>query len=191
MTEYLLIRHAAVALQGQMIGRSDPAAALPPHAPNAQVAARLKGIDRLYASPALRCRQTAGWLWRDRAPTFLPTLWEQDFGAWEGKSYAQIPDLGPMTRAGLAAHRPPEGESFLDLYARIEATQPNLGTTGRVAVVAHAGVIRAFLGMALGAPEQGLAFAVDPLSLTVVQKLGSDWAIGAVNVPLATPEALT
>lgn len=191
MTEYLLIRHAAVALQGQMIGRSDLAATLPMHRPNAQVRARLNGVDRLVASPALRCRQTAEWLLPDTAPTLVPSLWEQDFGAWEGKSYADIPDLGPLSRRDLAAHRPPQGESFLDLCARIESTLPRLEQKGAVAVIAHAGVIRAFLGLALGAPEQGLAFAIDPLSLTVVRKLGSAWAIGAVNLPLDTPEDLS
>lgn len=189
MTDYLLIRHAAVALQGQMIGRTDLGATLPPHRPNAAVRARLKAVDHLYTSPALRCQQTARWLWPDRAPQIVPTFWEQDFGAWEGKSYAEIPDLGPLSRSDLAAYRPLGGESFLDLSARISATLPNLAQGGTVAVLAHAGVIRACLGLALGLPEQGLAFAIDPLSLSVLRKTGDDWAVVAVNLPLGDPEA--
>ena len=56
------------------------------------------------------------------------------------------------------------------------------GQGGRVAVVAHAGVIRAALGLALGAPARGLAFQVAPLSLTRLVALpGGAWSIAEVN----------
>jgi alpha-ribazole phosphatase len=131
----------------------------------------------------LRCVQTAASLWPDATPAQDPRLWEQDFGDWEGVPFTDLPDLGALTSAELAAHRPPNGESFLDLHARIaQALQSLARQGGRIAVVAHAGVIRAALGLALGDAALGLAFQIAPLSLTQITALpGGQWSISGVN----------
>ena len=109
-------------------------------------------------------------------------LWEQDFGAWEGRRFEDLPDIGALSAAALAAHRPPGGESFDDLCARVAPVLAEVGTAGRVAVVAHAGVVRASLALALGATAPALAFEVAPLSLTRLRRLGGgDWAVCATN----------
>jgi alpha-ribazole phosphatase len=142
--------------------------------------ARLTGIDRLILSPAQRCQQTARALWPDRTGDSDPRLWEQDFGLWEGMAYGDLPDLGPLTAAQLAAHRPPNGESFNDLCAR--ATPALLGHAGRVAMMVHAGIIRAALGLALGRMDAGLAFQIAPLSVSKIVILGDgQFAISYVN----------
>ena len=47
---------------------------------------------RFYVSPLSRCRQTLEVLYPGCEPTVLEGLAECDFGAWEGKSAAQLQD---------------------------------------------------------------------------------------------------
>lgn len=178
-----LIRHAPSVDGGAMAGRRDVAA-------DCADIARLLGVrervglaasDTLIASPALRCQQTSAALFA-RAPALNPRLWEQDFGDWEGLPYADLPDLGPLAQPDLAAYSPPKGESFNDLAARVWPVLQGL-RAGRHIIVAHAGVIRAGLGLTLGAAHLGLGFSIAPLSLT---RMSCDvatgtWAVHFVN----------
>ena len=182
-TELLLIRHAPALTEGRMAGRRDVAADCS-DAPRFAALQRYIGVaDHHWVSPALRCRQTVAALWPDAQPQQDVRLWEQNFGAWEGVAFADLPDLGALSTVDLAAHRPPGGESFADLCQRVAPALTMLSQLGgRVAVVAHAGVIRAALGLALGRAEHGLAFQVAPLSLTRLTALpGGLWSIGCVN----------
>ncbi|MDO5657105.1 MAG: histidine phosphatase family protein [Paracoccus sp. (in: a-proteobacteria)] len=179
MSELILIRHAPADHQGRLAGRRDVAAIRPERAVLHAARARIGAVDAVVASPALRCRMTAGWLFPDAAPHLDPRLWEQDFGAWEGLLFDQIPDHGAMSRRDLARLAPPGGESFASLYARV---RPALeAATGRVAIVAHAGTVRAALSMALGQVGAGLAFSIDPLSVTRLIRAGDTWAVVSVN----------
>ncbi|MEI4473405.1 histidine phosphatase family protein [Frigidibacter sp. MR17.24] len=187
-TEIWLIRHAPADAGGRLAGRRDvPLAALDP-AVVARARAALAAFGspaRVVTSPARRCRDTASRLFPEAAATTDPRLWEQDFGAWDGADPASIPDLGPLPSAALADHAPPGGESFSQLVARTAPALADLAGPGPVAVVAHAGTVRAALTLALGTEGAGLAFSVAPLSLTRVTMLpGDTWAIGAVNLPL-------
>jgi alpha-ribazole phosphatase len=139
-------------------------------------------------SPALRCRQTARALWPDIiAPDLDDDLWEQDFGHWDGVDYARLPDLGSLSPLALASHRPPGGESFADLCARVApAIKRAIGSGGRIAIVAHAGTVRAALALATGAIPNALAFEVDPLSVTRLRYFpNGSWSVIAVNWALA------
>lgn len=180
-TELLLIRHAPALTEGRMAGRRDVAADCSDAAAFAALRGRVGATTHRVISPALRCRQTAAALWAEPV-TVEARLWEQDFGDWEGMAFADLPDLGDLGVEALAAHRPPGGESFLDLVERVAPVAASLaGLGGRVAVVAHAGVIRAVLGLALGSAARGLAFQVAPLSLTRVVAAGGGWSIAEVN----------
>lgn len=182
-TELLLIRHAPALTEGRMAGRRDVAADCSDVRGFAALRRYIGVVDHYWVSPALRCRQTAAMLWPDAQLHQDVRLWEQDFGAWEGVAFSDLPDLGALSTAEIAAHRPPEGESFADLYHRVAPSLLAFSRlAGRVAVVAHAGVIRAALGLALGRAEHGLAFQVAPLSLTRLTALpGGLWSIGCVN----------
>lgn len=179
-TELLMIRHAPVVADGRLAGRRDVAAEFSAVSV-AGLAAEIAGAA-LVASPARRCLQTAAALCPDLTPETDPRLWEQDFGAWEGRPFADLPDLGPLTGAALAAHRPPEGESFADLCARTAPALAALAARGgRVAVVAHAGTVRAALAQAMGDVPAALAFQVAPLSLTRILVTPGGWSIACVN----------
>ncbi len=187
-TEVMLIRHAPAQHGGRLAGRRDVPAELPQ--PEALVGLRaavgtIGAGARLVASPALRCRQTAQALWPDVVPALDPRLWEQDFGAWEGVEFAALPDLGALALADLAAHCPPGGESFADICARVAPALREIAGQqggGRVAVVAHAGVVRAGLALATGQVAAALAFQVAPLSVTTLWALpGGHWSVAGVN----------
>lgn len=182
-TELILIRHAPALTGGRLCGRTDVAADCGDVRRIAALRAAVGTPDRIVTSPALRCRQTAAALWPAcTGASSDAALWEQDFGAWEGVSHDALPDLGPLGPVDLADHRPPDGESFADLCARVAPALIRAATGGRVAIVAHAGTVRAGLALALGSVPQALAFEVAPLSLTRIRALpDGGWSIGTVN----------
>jgi alpha-ribazole phosphatase len=181
-TELMLIRHAPAATEGRLCGRTDVPlcrAALPDLA---ALRARTAAARRI-SSPARRCRETAAALWPDGAADIDAQLVEQDFGEWDGLALADLPDLGPLPRAALAAHRPPAGESFRDLCDRVRPALAALAAaSGPAAVVTHAGVVRAALALALDDAAAAMAFELAPLSLTRLRALAPDtFAILCVN----------
>lgn len=181
-TELILIRHAPAMAEGKLCGRTDVPADCSDSATIAALRRALGTPPRIITSPALRCHQTAAALWPGASPPSDPRLWEQDFGAWEGQSYADLPDLGPMSPETLANHRPPGGESFTDLCARISPVLAGLEPEFSTAIVAHAGTVRAGLALALGSVPAALAFDISPLSVTRLRALpGGNWAILCVN----------
>ena len=182
-TELMLIRHAPALTGGRLCGRTDVAAECSDGARIKALRAALGHPARLITSPALRCRQTAAALWPEFAdPGQDVRLWEQDFGNWEGRAYADLPDLGPLPPGDLARHAPPGGESFADVCARIGPALTDLAAGGDIGIVAHAGTVRAGLALALGSVPAALAFSVAPLSVTRLSALpGGGWAVTCVN----------
>jgi alpha-ribazole phosphatase len=178
----LLIRHAPSVDGGCMAGRRDVDADLCNLAAIGALRARLGAVGGLLISPARRCVQTADAVLPGMPRRADPRLWEQDFGAWEGVPYANLPDLGTLSTADLAAYAPPQGESFRDMCARSVPALADCTAGDRVAIVAHAGIIRAAIGHALGDIDAGLAFHIAPLSLTHIAVLpGGQFAIQCVN----------
>ncbi len=184
VTKLSLIRHAPAQDGGCLAGRRD----VPAHPGDPDQIAALQALlgapKRLLASPALRCQQTSAMLWADLAPQPQPQLWEQDFGEWEGTPYPDLPDIGTLSTSQLAAHRPPQGESFNDLCARVGPQLQSLADDHageHLVVVCHAGVIRASLSWAGALGPAALGFAVEPLSLTQIEVAATGNRIVRVN----------
>ncbi|WP_282602818.1 histidine phosphatase family protein [Paracoccus sp. PARArs4] len=174
-----IIRHAPPLHGGRLAGRRDVDADCTDDAAfatmRAAVARRMAGAATV-SSPALRCVKTATTLGLSHRTD--ETLWEQDYGAWEGLPFDQLPDLGALPPAQLARHRPEGGESFDDMCARV---QPALrALSGDTVVVAHAGTVRSALAMVVG--PSALSFRVAPLSLTILTRHGDDWAVELSNL---------
>lgn len=144
------------------------------------------GIDYVVTSPLRRARETAAALFPEHVPEVVRALAEQDFGDWDGRAYADASMPPGLDAAGIAGFRPPGGESFADLLARVRPAIEELAKTHAnqsLAVVAHGGAIRAALAMAMHADaSSAIAFDIAPLSLTSIALFaGGDARIDYVN----------
>ncbi|MGB1026943.1 MAG: histidine phosphatase family protein, partial [Rhodospirillaceae bacterium] len=116
-----------------------------------------------------------------------PDLREQDFGEWDGQSWAALAGADQAEDAALKAFwrapgrtRPPGGESFAAMIDRVGESLRALsfrldGQTEHddVLAVVHAGTVRAALAVALALdPDAALRVMVAPLSLTRIDWLG-------------------
>lgn len=137
------------------------------------------------------------------APEFQiePDIAEQHFGQWQGMTFLELKahlgaDFDDFWRNPAKA-RPPEGESFADVIARVGRVVQRLNGlyAGRdIIAFAHGGSIRAALAYALAIePDAALSFQIDNLSLTridhVLTQDGSPapgalrpWRVSAVNM---------
>lgn len=102
-----------------------------------------------------------------------PRLAELSFGRWEGMTYREINAADPAILKDRERDkwnfRPPDGESYCDLLARVQAWHD--GVAGDVVVTAHGGVARAIMVMfgfrkpgeaSQGDVEQGVVFELAP-----------------------------
>jgi broad specificity phosphatase PhoE len=149
---------------------------------------RLDRADVAWTGPAARARQTAEALGLDA--TVAPELDECDFGAWRGRTLAELDTEDPVAVAAWIedpAAAPHGGESLLALLDRVGGwLDAHSGDGARSVAVTHAGVIRAALVRALDAPVQAFwRFDVAPLSRTVLHAHDGRWTVRAVNLPPA------
>ncbi len=89
----------------------------------------------------------------------IPDLNEWDVGAWEGSSYLEVkknkPDEYFHWVADPIENKPPQGESIRDLYNRSVLVLDKMIESHpgkKIALISHAGVIRAIIAHALGMP---------------------------------------
>ena len=113
-------------------------------------------FPRVYASPMLRARQTALALGL-ADPVMDGRLMEQNWGAWEGLTRAEIlarDGEDAFVKAGSErgeAFRPGSGESTGELHARVAAFLKDIARKdGDAIAVAHLGVLRAAYTLATG-----------------------------------------
>ncbi len=178
-----LIRHALVDGPRGLVHGPDAPADLADVLSLAALKARLPTKAVAVCSPARRTFETARALGLD--PSEEAAFAEQDFGAWTGRHHDDLVlEFGEAYRdfwKSPARNRPPGGESFADQIGRTASGLAAL-PAGDVVLVVHSGTIRAALALALDlAPESGLRFVIDPLSLTRIDRLADGWRVGAVN----------
>jgi broad specificity phosphatase PhoE len=163
MTTFLLIRHGAHLLGGDTLAGRMPGVHLSPLGQEqarrtAERVARLP-VDALYASPADRTRETAGFL-SDRLNLPVRTLEalnEIDCGDWTGQ---KLDELRPLERFrqwnSFRSGTPiPNGEAMVATQARIVAEMLRLRErhgNGCIALVSHGDVIKAAVAYFLGVP---------------------------------------
>lgn len=135
----------------------------------------------IYVSPFRRCLQTVEPYTSEVGiePEVLDDLGEVFIGDWEGRRFEEIVatnrDLVAMFREadpgfGIA----PGGETGAELRARVvAAVEDALARTprGRILLVAHGGVINAYLGHVMGVPHD-LFFLPDNGSISTVEIRG-------------------
>jgi len=141
----------------------------------AQHFGRNPDID-LWASPAGRTLQTGSIIVEHLGRSFFdirtdPRLLEIDVGLWSGRTFAEVvAETGPIVSPERHAFsvRPPEGEWYPAIAARLQAWLDELDPTRVALVVSHGVVLRVLRGLlAGGAPFEGVAFADDAPQGTV------------------------
>ncbi|MEX6502592.1 alpha-ribazole phosphatase family protein [Pseudomonas zhanjiangensis] len=166
MSVYLeLLRHGETEQGGGLRGSLDDALT---ETGWAQLRAAVEGAgpwDRLISSPLQRCARFAEELAAQRGlPLSLePALQELHFGAWEGRSAAElmVSDADALGRfwADPYAFTPPGGEPLVDFEARVLGAVQRLQLRHageRLLLITHGGVMRLLLAGARGLPQQDL-----------------------------------
>jgi alpha-ribazole phosphatase len=190
-TDWTWIRHAPV--QGQearYYGQLDVAAEPVNPAVAAALSRRLPSVAVWMTSPLMRTRQTALALKDGVDPIAIPDLTDQNYGLWQGRGHNDVYAANrSLDWSNPAKIRPPEGESFADIAARVANAVERLTAhyAGHsIVAVSHIGTIRSAIGFALGL-DPGTAMRIDiaPLSLTRLTCRIVDgapvWSVGCIN----------
>lgn len=200
-TRWWWVRHAPVvpAFSGRIYGAQDVPCDLEDRLVRGRLerlAARLPAHGVWVSSALSRARMTATALHpAPPSPREFAAFDEQNFGLWQGRTWAEVEREDGARYddfwADPANSPPPGGESFAAVIARVGGAIETLGAShggGDIVAVAHGGVVRAAVAVALDLPaHKALMFAVDPLSVTriVCFRDGSSppsWRIDALNV---------
>ncbi|MCZ8131988.1 MAG: alpha-ribazole phosphatase [Steroidobacteraceae bacterium] len=185
--ELALIRHPRTRIAADVcVGGLDVELAAGWEAHVDRITRVLAAPDRLYSSPLQRCRHFAERLGTAHGlgPALDERLRELNFGRWEGRRWSEIDraESDPWAADYLRA-APPGGESYEALLARVDGFLADLGSSfERVAIVAHAGSIRAILVRCLELPP-GAAwkFDVGYGRLTRLAQRGGSWRLEVLN----------
>lgn len=192
-TRLLLVRHGEAQGNRELryLGVTDPPLTATGEEQARRLAEALRGapLRALYSSPLLRARATAEALARTvagddtppLAPRLEPGLREQDYGAWEGLTFAEAQALTPQAHAAWErgeVDAPPDGESLARLRERSVACATALAERHRgevIALVSHVGPIKALVCAALGLPAQAARrMWLNPASVCII-----DWRLSA------------
>ena len=183
-TTTLLLRHGETEHTVRKLfsgsGGADPPLTPTGLAQAAAAAAALtdRGITAVVSSPMLRARETADVV---ASALGLPVrevddLRECAFGAWEGRSFAEVREGWPNELTAWLASTsvtPPGGESFDAVGRRARRARDQLLARypeGTVLVVSHVTPIKTLVRVSLGAPTAALyRMELSPASLTEIQ----------------------
>ncbi len=189
MTRFWWVRHGPTHAK-TMVGWSDLPADLSDLAAVGRLSAYLPQDAVIISSDLNRAIATADAVQgsRRRLPDD-PTLREMHFGEWELRSHAQIETEAPDLIAAFWDQpgdvRPPGGESWNDINARIWAATDRLTEAyagHNIVIVAHFGAILSALQRAEDlTPEQAFSHRIDPLSVTEMSHGPNGWRLGRIN----------
>lgn len=188
MTTLFLARHASTNDVGRVLSGRSP---VPLSAQGMEEAERLAErlaaapLAAIHSSPQVRAMQTAQAVARRTGAPIIQVsaLSEIDFGAWAGRSFAELEKDPEWTRWNSARGftQAPNGETMAAAAARAIAHLEGIGAVGPVLCVSHCDVIRAIVARYLGLPMNNLLrFDCHPASLTTLAK----WPGGARLVAL-------
>ena len=176
-----LARHGEVATVGVLYGQMDVPLSERGRTQSLALAERLRPyrLDAIYASDLERARWGAEQIAADRGliVQIRPALRERMFGAWQGKTWAEIQALSPehyeaYRRDFLTATIPGGGETYVDVRDRVMPVVEEMtgGGDGRHALlIAHAGVLRVILAETLGMPLRHIfRIELDYMNLSII-----------------------
>ena len=173
MSTLLLLRHGPTGAgrRGAPLGRLD----LPVDPVGQELWPRVRADllalapEQVLCSPLARSREHA--LDLGLPCRILPGLAEQDFGAWDGRPWAEREDAAAFFEDPVDS-APPGGESFRACALRARSALEAALEAPPTLVLAHAGPLRAILAGCLGLPlERALDLAWDPFGLTRLERM--------------------
>jgi probable phosphomutase (TIGR03848 family) len=180
-TTVLLVRHGQTATTGRVLPGRAPGLHLSDDGRRqaeaaAQRIAKLKRVAAVYASPLERARETAMPIARVRslALRIERGLLELDVGRWTGSRLDRLSKRPEWTTVQRypSGFRFPEGESFVEMQARVTAALARMvehHPGGVVVAVSHADPIKAALAHALGMHlDLFQRLAIAPGSITTI-----------------------
>jgi broad specificity phosphatase PhoE len=132
-------------------------------------------LDRIVSSDLSRSLDTANAFADGRAVELSPLLRERGFGEWEGTSFeginAQVLALASQGHDPFHT-RPPQGESFHDVWQRLESVVEDINHyNGNIAIVSHGGTCALLLAKLLrGTLETSRAFRFSNTGVTELQR---------------------
>jgi alpha-ribazole phosphatase len=182
-TRWWWIRHAPVPDSVRIYGQSDVDCDCSSEEVFAALANELPRDAVWLTSNLNRTRQTAAAILSAMGlaaePVAIAEFAEQHLGDWQGQVRADFFASRDRSRYpfwfGPADERPPGGESFAELCARVAPAIERLNGeyAGRnIIAVAHGGSIRAALGHSLGLdPDAALAFVIDNCSISRIDRI--------------------
>lgn len=182
-TRFILLRHGQTELsvERRYSGRGNPeltAEGLRQARTAAERIAREGEIASIVTSPLLRARATADEVARVTGVEVHqhPGLIENDFGEWEGLTFAEAAARHPEIHSrwlGDVTVPAPGGESFAEVAERVAATKDELAErfSGRtVVLVSHVTPIKLMLREALGVgPELLFRLHLDLASISIAE----------------------
>ena len=189
-----LLRHAETGLHGCFCGHSDPSLSVQgqEHLPTISQSLSRVGPRAICSSDLRRARETAEPIAKyfGLDYTTSPGFREMNFGNWEGLTWKEVelqyPDDAKAWAKLFPHHRPPGGESFLEIQARAVDQLEQLAKhaePGCTLVVTHAGFIRTAVAWVLGVPDERISrIGQNYGALTTLEKLGNHWTVTALNV---------
>lgn len=186
MTRLWLVRHGPTHAKA-MIGWTDLPADLSDTAKIARLRAALPDAP-VVSSDLLRARQTADALLPVERLSDDPRLREINFGAWDGKTFAQVevsdPDLIRAYWSEPGDVSPPEGESWNAVRHRVDGAINDLIRLNHddVIVVAHFGAILTQVQRAMKiSAYEAFAHRIENLSVTKITVDKATWHAELIN----------
>jgi broad specificity phosphatase PhoE len=157
-------------------GAARRVADLRPHLPKARAVLR---------SDARCAAETAAALGLAGQAVVDPAVADWDFGAWRGRSLAEVeaaePEAVVAWRADPAA-APHGGECLKDVLGRVRVWLDALDGEGTRTVVTHPSVIRAAVVCGLRVPAEAFwTIDVAPTSVTELLRRGTRWRVARIN----------
>ncbi len=139
-------------------------------------------VERVFCSPAIRCRETASILYPNHEPEILEGFWEQNFGEIEDKSLSDWNDIENMEKwlnQDLSCMFP-GGESILEAKLRSIAAMTHLiqrcieDDLREVALVAHGQIMGVLLKACLVTDEPEEAFLLCPNGMGYIGEVDTE-----------------
>jgi len=189
-SEIWLIRHGETAwtISGAHTGRTDIPLTENGRRHAREIGAQLAGrpFALVLTSPLQRARETCRLAGYGDVTQIDPDLHEWDYGAYEGRTSAQIQKEAPGWTIWTGAV--PGGETIQQVAARAQRViERALGAGGDVALFAHGHFLRVLTACWLGLPpDAGRLFALSTASLSVLgfereTRVISEWNLVPVN----------